>query len=214
MIDSDQSITTDGVLDIDLYQLKIQLQINGHNIWRRVLVPSTYSFRHLHHIIQTVFDWQNNHLHEFTVTRPDKKSLQIVMDDHPDLLDSINFDLFEAVQERFVALEGAFPIYDKVSYVYDFGDHWEHSITLEKVIKSDVFEATYINGEGERPPEDVGGSWGFEEYIRIMADENDPMHHDMKIWVEEQKDRRLTAKQINNRLDSVVRGYMYETFGI
>src|SRR5699024_2902744 len=117
-------------------------------------------------------------------------------------------------QERFVVLEEVFPIYDEVSYVYDFGDHWEHSITLEKIIKSDVFEATYVNGDGERPPEDVGGSWGFEEYIRIIADENDSRHHDMKIWAEEQKDRRLTAKQINNKLDSVVRGYMYETFGI
>lgn len=209
MIDSDEQIVAREVMDVDLYQLKIQINIDGHDIWRRVLVPSTYSFRYLHHIIQTVFDWHNSHLHDFTVTRPDNKLLKIVMDDHPDILDYLNFDLFEVAQERFVALEEVFSNFDEVFYEYDFGDSWEHVITLENVVKSDVFEATYVDGNGERPPEDVGGSWGFEEYLRIMANENDPSHHDMKIWAEEQKDRQLTAKQINKRLDSVIRGYRY-----
>ena len=70
----------EDVLEIDLYQLKIKINLERHEIWRRVLVPSTYSIRHLHNIIQTVFDWHNAHLHEFVVERPERKDLKIVMD--------------------------------------------------------------------------------------------------------------------------------------
>ncbi|PAE31237.1 hypothetical protein CHI06_29050, partial [Bacillus sp. 7884-1] len=117
--------------EIDLYQLKIKINLEGHEIWRRVLVPSTYSFRHLHNIIQTVFDWHNAHLHEFVVERAERRDLKIVMDDDPETMEYMDFDAFEIRQERFVALEEIFPTYGEVVYEYDFGDSWEHTITLE-----------------------------------------------------------------------------------
>ncbi|WP_419887618.1 IS1096 element passenger TnpR family protein [Neobacillus niacini] len=49
----------ENVLEIDMYQLKIKINLEGHVILRQGLVPYTYSFRHLHNIIQTVFDWHN-----------------------------------------------------------------------------------------------------------------------------------------------------------
>jgi hypothetical protein len=95
----------EDVLEIDLYQLKIKINLESHEIWRRVLVPSTYSFRHLHIIIQTVFDWYIAHLHEFVVERAEGKDLKIVMDDDPETMEKIDFDAFEICQERFVVLE-------------------------------------------------------------------------------------------------------------
>lgn len=207
----DENTALEEVLDIDLYQLKIQINLDGHDIWRRVFVPSTYSFRHLHNIIQTVFDWQNYHLHEFVVERAENKPIKIVMDDEPETLEYLNFDEFDIRQERFVALEDIFPKNGEVMYEYDFGDAWEHTITLEKVEKSKTFQATYIEGKGERPPEDVGGEWGFEEYLRIMANEEHPRHQDMKTWAEEQKERKLNPEKINHRLKHVTSGYGYST---
>lgn len=144
----------DEVLEIDLYQLKIKINLEGHEIWRRVLVPSTYSFRHLHNIIQTIFDWHEAHLHEFVVKRAERKDLKIVMDDDPETMEYLDFDAFEIRQEQFVGLEEIFPTYDEVVYEYDFGDSWEHTITLEKVVKSNEFRATFVEGIGDRPPED------------------------------------------------------------
>ncbi len=46
-------------------------------------MPSTYSFRHLHNVIQAVFDWQDYHLHQFEAKKEDAKDRQIVMDDNP-----------------------------------------------------------------------------------------------------------------------------------
>lgn len=202
------------LLDLDLYQLKIQINLEGHDIWRRVLVPATYSFRHLHRIIQTVFDWQDYHSHEFVVERAKTKPIKILMDDDPDTMEYIDEDKFEYVQERFVALEEIFPKYKKVNYEYDFGDSWEHIITLERVINSKVFQAEYLEGYGERPPEDVGGSWGFEEYLRIMANPNHPEYGHMKEWSEHQTERKLSTEKINHRLKQVTNGYNFSTFVI
>lgn len=198
-----------NVLDVDLYQLKIQLNIENHDIWRRVLVPATFSFRQLHNVIQTVFDWQNYHLHEFTVERPNDKALKMVMDDIPDTLDYFDFDRFEMARERFTPLDEVVSGNGDILYEYDFGDSWEHIITLEKTVKSKELRATFSEGAGMRPPEDVGGTGGFEEYLRIMADENHPDYPSMKMWSEAQKERELSADQVNDRLKHAISGYMY-----
>lgn len=83
---------------------------------------------------------------------------------------------------------------------FDFGDSWEHIIMPEKVEKSNVFQATFLDGNGERPPEDVDGSLGFEEYVRIMANEQDPRHNEMKVWAEGQRERKLSSEKINEPL--------------
>jgi K+/H+ antiporter YhaU regulatory subunit KhtT len=210
----DENSAAEDVLEIDLYQLKIQINLEGHDIWRRVFVPSTYSFRHLHKIIQTVFDWQNYHLHEFIVERSEKKPLKIVMDDDPKTMESVNFDDYEIRQERFIALEDIFPEFGELLYEYDFGDSWEHIITLEKVVNSKSFQATYLEGNGERPPEDVGGAWGFEEYLKIMENGKQPGHNDMKAWAENQKERKLSPERINQRLKQAISGNSYSTFVI
>lgn len=190
----------EDVLDVELYQLKIRIELEGWDIWRRVLVPSTYSFRHLHNIIQIVFDWQDYHLHEFHAHKQGSKTKQILMDDNPESLDWVDFASCDVVQERFIALKDIFPIYNEVKYEYDFGDSWEHTITLEKVIRSNEFKATFLDGNGERPPEDVGGAGGYQEYKDIMADVNDPEYESMKAWAETQKERKLSPEQINKQL--------------
>ncbi len=208
----DKSTAKEEVLDVECYQLKIQINLDGHDIWRRVTVPSAYSFSHLHNIIQTVFDWQNYHLHEFTVKRVENKPIQIVMDDDPETLEYLNHEDSDIRQERFVALEEIFPKSLEVMYEYDFGDSWEHTITLEKVEKSNVFQATFLEGKGERPPEDVGGSWGFEEYLRVMKNENDPSYNEINVWAESQKERKLSSEKINQRLKHVIKGNGYSTY--
>jgi len=196
-----------GVLDVELYQLKIQIKLEGINTWRRVHIPSTYSFRHLHNVIQTVFDWQNYHLHRFEAEKEGSKKREIVMNDDPETLEYLNFEANVVQQERFVALKDIFSEYSEVIYEYDFGDSWIHTITLEKRLKSNVFQATYLDGCGERPPEDVGGSWGYQEYIRIMSDPKDPEHEHIKAWAKSQKERKQTAEEINERLKHCLSPY-------
>lgn len=57
-----------------------------------------------------------------------------------------------------------------------------------------IYNSIFLEGNGERPPEDVGGLWGFKEYLRIMEDEKDPSHQDMKAWADSQKERKLSSE--------------------
>ncbi|HKM39532.1 MAG TPA: plasmid pRiA4b ORF-3 family protein [bacterium] len=189
-----------NILDVELYQLTIQIKVEGFDIWRRVLVPSTFSFRHLHNIIQTVFDWQDYHLHIFEAKKKGTKTKQIVMNDDPETLEWLDFDQYDILQERFTALKDIFPSYRQVHYEYDFGDSWQHIITLEKTERANEFRASYLGGKGERPPEDVGSTDGYQEYMRIMADPTDPEYENMKMWAESQKERQFSLEEMNLRL--------------
>ena len=206
---NDEKNDPKDILDLDLYQLKIQIEMEGFDIWRRVLVPSTNSFRNLHKVIQTVFDWQNYHLHQFEARKEGTKTKQIIMNDDPETIEWLDFDRYDILQERFVALYEILPEFGEVIYQYDFGDNWEHTVTLEEVIKSNEFKATFLDGNGERPPEDVGGSWGYQEYMRIMSDESDPEYEDMKNWSNSQKEKKLSPKDMQYRLTRAISGYEY-----
>ena len=47
--------------------MKVKILLDGHDIWRRILIPSRCTFRRLHRVIQETFGWFDYHLHEFTV---------------------------------------------------------------------------------------------------------------------------------------------------
>lgn len=49
------------------YQFKIQIKgITKPPVWRRVLVPDTYTFLQFHQVIQYAFNWDDYHLFDFT----------------------------------------------------------------------------------------------------------------------------------------------------
>ncbi len=56
------------------------------------------------------------------------------------------------------------------SYQYDFGDSWMHSITVEKIEPSEhkMGCANIIDGQRACPPEDVGGPYGYEEFLNTI----------------------------------------------
>ena len=69
-------------------------------------------------------------------------------------------------------------------YVYDFGDDWQHTVKLEAIAVPEP-EAVYprlLSAEGRCPPEDIGGSWGYAEYLEAMADPNHERHAEMLEW--------------------------------
>ncbi len=197
------------LLNVELYQLKVQLILEEFEVWRRVLVPSTFSFRHLHNIIQLLFDWHNRHLHMFEAEKEGTKPKQIVMDNHPDTLQWLDFEAFDILQERFTTLQEIFPDHKQVVYEYDFGDYWRHKIVLEEITTATELRAHYLEGKGERPPEDVGGEGGYTDYLRIIADKSDPEHESMILWAENQKERKRSREEINRRLKLSLEGFTY-----
>lgn len=146
--------------DKEVYQLKISIKGAKPPVWRRVLVESSSSFYALHNIIQTLFRWLDCHLHEFKASGgryADKESLEDSSSWGESVKDESLFSIdHELVNEK-----------DKISYVYDFGDDWQHIVELEKILTYDS-DAQYpicTGGRGDSFGEDSGGvhQFGAEE---------------------------------------------------
>lgn len=106
-------------------RLMIELDDWRPVIWRRVEVPLTSLLQALHDVIQAVMPFEDYHLFEFHV---DGKRYAI-----PDPeWNSLRHTTFSAKTTKLGALvdRGI----DKLSYTYDFGDDWRHTVTVEKVL--------------------------------------------------------------------------------
>jgi hypothetical protein len=155
-----------------LYQLKVTLRgVSKPPVWRRVLVHADASLGELHEVIMAAMGWDGGHLHMFS---DDVTQYGTTPDDE----DEDEFTLADVLVEPG----------DRLRYLYDFGDDWDHDIRLEKVLPPDaVLHATAVPvclaGKGACPPEDCGGPWGYAALKETVADPSDEGHEEMLEWL-------------------------------
>lgn len=156
-----------------IYQLKVTLRDSKPPIWRRFQVPADITLGKLHQVLQAVIGWTNTHLHQFIVDGEYYGS--------PDP----EFDLDIKSEHRVRLHQVARSEKDKFTYEYDFGDGWEHVVLLEKVLPADpgVRYPVCLTGRRACPPEDIGGIWGYEEFLEVIRDEAHPEHEEMLEWL-------------------------------
>lgn len=165
----------------EVYQFKIVLKGTKPPIWRRIQVPSTYSFAKLHDAIQSAVGWYGGHLHEFRIRRP-STGREVVIG----LPDEDFFSDVEILDERRQKIADYFSSTNqKALYIYDFGDDWRHAVVLEKILPSEgkVVYPVCLAGRRACPPEDCGGVWGYEELLAALVDPKHPRHRELKEWV-------------------------------
>lgn len=162
-----------------VFQFKIQIKnVSKPRVWRRVTIPSYFNFKLMHHIIQTVFDWENAHLYQFS--EDGYRSETIITELSKDDLGGMGNE----VDASDIALSDVFKKEgQKYLYIYDFGDNWEHEIILEKIIPEQSETPKLLDGQGACPPEDCGGPWGYEELRAILADPRHEEHQDYMEWL-------------------------------
>ena len=142
-----------------VYQLKVTLAESDPPIWRRLLVPSGYTLRQLHGAIQATMGWQNCHLHSFEIQG-------IRYGDDPE--QELGFQ-----DDGGVTLLRVLPPIESIfEYVYDFGDHWVHEVTVERQLVASEVALAPVCLEGERacPPEDCGGRGKYQEILAALSD--------------------------------------------
>lgn len=94
--------------------------------------------------------------------------------------------------------------YKEIRYNYDFGDDWWFTIRLEEIVEDYYFGfPTLLGGAEIAPPEDVGGIYGFYEFMEIYKDKNHPEYGDMKTWAESLGFREYDPEWINKRLKGI-----------
>jgi hypothetical protein len=74
----------------------------------------------------------------------------------------------------------------KMTYRYDFGDGWTHTIVVEKAnVPTNVEQpAICLDGAGACPPEDCGGPWGYRRIVDAVEHPDDPEYEDEREWLE------------------------------
>ena len=171
--------------------IKITLQFTSPVIWRRIEVPSTYTFFELHVAIQNAMGWNDSHLHAFTLVpkdgvKPAHRYANHVRIEfpHPDNneIDSVSQsydERMESIEQWLVAKPHS------CIYEYDFGDGWEHQIVCEKVHPAEV---------GINYPQCSAGKnacfcvivnifFEFDRLKDILADPKHEEHNDYVSWL-------------------------------
>lgn len=164
------------------YQFKVTLQGIKPEVWRRILVPATYSFWDLHVAIQDAMGWVDYHLHLFRVPHPDtgQTSHIGIPDDDPFDDEEVFLPGWEISVAEYFRTPG-----DRADYEYDFGDSWEHEVVLEEVAPR-VPKTKYpvcLDGARACPPEDCGGVPGYGRMLEVLGDPDDEEHEELLQWV-------------------------------
>ena len=143
-----------------IYQLRIALRHTKPEIWRRVLVAGQTNLNALHYVIQAAMGWENMHLHLFRVGDVEYSD--------PEMEVTRAKDEFSARLFRIAPKKG-----DAFVYEYDFGDSWNHDVTVEAVSETDdryPGHPVCIGGKRACPPEDCGGVPGYEYLLKAIRD--------------------------------------------
>jgi hypothetical protein len=178
-----------------VYQLKVVLIGSEPPIWRRVLVPAGIKLSSLHRAMQVLMDWTDDHQHQFTVLAKPRSRADPGRDVHP------------ADESRFRLCDVAPTPGSELIYEYDFGDSWEHLITVEKARPQDRETPSHpvcLAGERACPPEDCGG---VRRYTWIVKALRDPVHPERGELVERYgpdfDPEDFSIERVNARLESI-----------
>ncbi len=177
-----------------LFQFKITLLDIQPPIWRRIQIRDC-TLGDLHEHIQTAMGWLNCHLHQFRIDG-ERYGPQL----------SDDFDLgMELIDEDSVPLSGLLPKSGKKTrwaYEYDFGDGWRHEVAFEGYppVEKGMKFPMCLEGERACPPEDIGGTWGFADYLEALADPKHEQHEELLEWRGPFNPEELNAKKVTREM--------------
>ena len=185
-----------------VYQLRITLQGIRPSIWRLVQVPNTLLLCCLHDVLQAVMGWTDSHLHQF---EKDGKYWGV-----PEHFEDVDMDILDERQAKITDVlkaEG-----DSVLYVYDLGDDWQHKVVLDQILPAPDTRVGPVCLAGERhcPPEDVGGTTGYEEFLEVIFDPGHEEYQQSVRWASAMTDsaqrfqpEEFDVKAVNSALSRV-----------
>lgn len=156
------------------YRIRIDLDGASPPIWRRVDLAGNLTLAQVHDVIQSVFSWNYMHLHEFTPDAPGYRARLAPSFANPGLEDSF---VEQGPDEETVRLDQVVAdAGDRLFYTYDFGDSWNHTLKVEKVLpRGDGPAAACLGGRRAAPPEDIGGIGQYNAIAAALAGKDVPV---------------------------------------
>lgn len=188
--------------------LKITLIGSDPKIWRRVEVHSGLTLHDLHYVIQCVFDWTDSHLYHFLVPPGGKLTRAALREARryhvlpPDPFFRVEMKNDGQADETMIGRIFT-PECRQIIYEYDFGDSWEHLVKLEKRLPGgDADEVPRcLAGENAAPLDDLGGVWGYYEWLEALSEPAHERHEEAIEWLGQDFDpARFELDRANQRL--------------
>ena len=164
--------------DIPMYKytLDITLDHSPRKVYRQLEIPSDLVLAALGKILIAAVGWKGCHLHQFITKDKDYYGIPQNLYDMDYDYDSREYFVDDLLKK----------VGDKISWEYDFGDSWCHTIKL--VAKEEVKDPLGVKiritkGSGACPPEDCGGVWGYADLLRIIKNPQDEEYEDRMEWL-------------------------------
>lgn len=156
-------------------RLKVVLDDVEPLVMRRLEVPLSLRLDRLHQVLQVAMGWTDSHLYEFRIRGIGFGVADPEWGDGDGPLDARKATLVNVIGDT-----GA----KSFKYLYDFGDGWEHSVTIERIVPASIGldYPRLLDASGACPPEDIGGPWGYQEARDALADPNHERHTEMAEW--------------------------------
>jgi hypothetical protein len=162
---------------VDRSVLRLTVRLSGVMpiVWRTILLRPEAKLSMLHGYLQAAMGWQDCHLFSFTI------------DGKMYIVPSCSWDLDRKVYDaRRYTLARLFPMIPaRFTYLYDFGDRWEHVVEIEGAQRAE-FRKQYpacVAGAEPCPPEDCGGPEAYRELRAILRNPNDAEFAKYSEWV-------------------------------
>lgn len=157
-------------------RLKITLDNVKPAVLRRVEVPLDIRLDRLHLTIQAAMGWTNSHLYELRAGGVSWSTPYPDDDWAGDFIDARKARLGEVLENTGTK---------KLTYHYDFGDDWEHTIKVERLMdpEAGALYPRLTEVSGRCPPEDSGGPWGYAELLEAIKDPKHERHADLSEWI-------------------------------
>ena len=155
-------------------RLKITLDDVKPRVLRRIDVPLTLRLDRLHMVLQAALGWTDAHLWEIRAG-----DIGWGPQDEEDFGDGP----LDARKARLIDVIGDIGI-ETLHYLYDFGDGWDHTIKIERLLDPapNINYPVLLEAKGRCPPEDVGGPLGYAEFLKAIADPHHARHDEFMQW--------------------------------
>jgi hypothetical protein len=181
-----------------IFVFRIGIEYAEPKIWRKLRVPGYFTLAEFHTAIQIAFGWTDSHLHSFTIDSVDYM---------PESEDDGGWDDLGDVQSEDGCRLDDLGLREKQNfrYTYDFGDSWQHKITVSKIIPFQEEEEPplCLGGKYACPLEDSGGTDGYAEILEILQNPRHKDYQEFREWAGDHDPLAFDLDEVNQILRKV-----------
>ena len=175
---------------VGIVRLSITLLYVEPKVARRMDVYADTQLYSLHDYIQAAMGWDDWHLWGFDAIRYGERAHWSPDEEFGAGADATLFEVMDFLEGK-----------QEFTYTYDYGDSWKHKIRIGKIqpAREDRRYPYLVSGTGRCPPEDIGGEWGYADFLQALENPDSEYREDYAGYIEGYKNWDPEDAQLDAR---------------